>query len=220
MKPIIILLLSLLPFGAFAGEPAPASAAGEPTVAELSAQLEALKARTSTWDKIAARLPRISGYVQTGYEWSETSSTFFIKRVRLNLAGDIAEKLDYRVQIEFCGPKIVDAYIRYRPFEQLNFQLGEYKLPFAIENTDYVPLKYEFIEYPLSLRRLMGFNDVCGLSATGRDMGAMLYGGFFNRKGYSVLGYNFGVFNGEGLNVKDKNKSKDLVARLTLRPVR
>ena len=173
MKPIIILLLSLLPFGAFAGEPAPASAAGEPTVAELSAQLEALKARTSTWDKIAARLPRISGYVQTGYEWSETSSTFFIKRVRLNLAGDIAEKLDYRVQIEFCGPKIVDAYIRYRPFEQLNFQLG-----------------------------------------------AMLYGGFFNRKGYSVLGYNFGVFNGEGLNVKDKNKSKDLVARLTLRPVR
>lgn len=91
MKPIIILLLSLLPFGAFAGEPAPASAAGEPTVAELSAQLEALKAKTSTWDKIAARLPRISGYVQTGYEWSETSSTFFIKRVRLNLAGDIAE---------------------------------------------------------------------------------------------------------------------------------
>ena len=112
MKPIIILLLSLLPFGAFAGEPAPASAAGEPTVAELSAQLEALKARTSTWDKIAARLPRISGYVQTGYEWSETSSTFFIKRVRLNLAGDIAEKLDYRVQIEFCGPKIVDAAAR------------------------------------------------------------------------------------------------------------
>ena len=212
MKPIIILLLSLLPFGAFAGEPAPASAAGEPTVAELSAQLEALKARTSTWDKIAARLPRISGYVQTGYEWSETSSTFFIKRVRLNLAGDIAEKLDYRVQIEFCGPKIVDAYIRYRPFEQLNFQLGEYKLPFSIENTDYVPLKYEFIEYPLSLRRLMGFNDVCGLSATGRDMGAMLYGGFFNRKGYSVLGYNFGVFNGEGLNVKDKNKSTGLPA--------
>lgn len=28
------------------------------------------------------------------------------------------------------------------------------------------------------------------------------------------------MFNGEGLNVKDKNKSKDLVARLTLRPVR
>ena len=220
MKPIVILLFFLLPFGALAGDPAPAPPAGaEPTVAELSAEVGALKARASAWDRILSRLPRISGYVQTGYEWSETSSTFFIKRVRLNLAGDIARKLDYRIQIEFCGPKIVDAYIRYRPFDELNFQLGEYKLPFSIENTEYVPLRYEFIEYPLPLRRLMGFNDICGLSATGRDMGAMLYGSFFKRKEFSILSYNFGVFNGEGLNTKDRNKSKDLVARLTLCPV-
>lgn len=140
--------------------------------------------------------------------------------MRLNLAGDIAPKLDYRVQIEFASPKIVDAYVRYRPFEQLNFQLGEYKVPFSIENTDYVPLKYEFIEYPMALRRLMGFDDVCGLSATGRDLGAMVYGGFFNKKGYSILSYDLAVFNGEGLNTKDKNKSKDIVARMTLRPAR
>ena len=82
-----------------------------------------------------------------------------------------------------------------------------------------MPLRYEFIEYPLSLRKLMGFNDLCGLSATGRDMGAQLFGGFFKRDGYSILNYNFGVFNGEGLNVKDKNKSKDIVARLTVKPV-
>ena len=101
----------------------------------------------------------------------------------------------------------------------MNFQLGEFKLPFSVENTEYPPLKYEFIEYPLSLRRLMGFDDICGLSATGRDMGAMLCGSFFKRKDFSILSYNFGVFNGEGLNIKDKNKSKDIVARLTLRPV-
>lgn len=88
--------------------------------------------------------------MQTGYEWSETSSTFFIKRVRLNLAGDIAEKLDYRVQIEFCGPKIVDAYIRYRPFEQLNFRLGEYNALFDREYRLRAPQVPEFIEYPLS----------------------------------------------------------------------
>lgn len=65
----------------------------------------------------------------------------------------------------------------------------------------------------------MGFSDLCGLSATGRDLGAQLFGGFFKRDGYSILNYNFGVFNGEGLNVKDKNKSKDIVARLTVKPV-
>lgn len=148
------------------------------SVEELSAEVAALKAKTSTWDKVLAALPKISGYVQTGYEWSDNSSTFFIKRVRLNLAGAIAPKLDYRVQIEFASPKIVDAYLCYKPFDELNVQLGEYKLPFSIENTDYVPLRYEFIEYPLSLRKLMGFNDLCGLSATGRDMGAQLFGGF------------------------------------------
>ena len=123
-----------------------------------------------------AALPEFSGYVQTGYEWSDRSSTFFIKRVRLNLAGAIAPKLDYRVQIEFASPKIVDAYLCYKPFDELNVQLGEYKLPFSIENTDYVPLRYEFVEYPLSLCKLMGFSDLCGLSATGRDLGAQLFG--------------------------------------------
>ncbi len=206
------------PVDAAAGQTAPAAQAA-PTVESLTAEIGTLKAKASTWDRILARLPRISGYVQTGYEWSESSSTFFLKRVRLNLAGDIVKNLDYRVQVEFCTPKIVDAYLRYRPFTELNLQLGEYKLPFSIENTEYVPLKYELIEYPLSLRKLMGFSDLCGLSATGRDMGAMLYGGFFHRKGYSLLNYNIGVFNGEGLNTRDRNKSKDLCARLTLRPV-
>lgn len=189
-----------------------------PSVEQLSAKVEALETKTSRWDKFLAAMPKISGYAQLGYQWSETSSTFFVKRIRLSLSGDITPKLDYRVQIEFMSPKVVDAYLCYRPFEQLNFQLGEYKLPFSIENTDYVPLKYEFIEYPLSLCKLMGFDDLCGLSATGRDMGVQAFGGFFKRDGYSILNYNFGVFNGEGFNVKDKNKSKDIVARLTVKP--
>lgn len=185
----------------------------------LVAEVDSLKKKRSRWDRIVAALPRISGYVQVGYGWSETSSSFFIKRVRLNLTGDIVRKLDYRVQIEFASPKIVDAYLRYRPFNELNFQLGEYKIPFSIENTDYPPLRFEFIEYPLSLRKLMGFSDLCGLSATGRDMGAMVYGGFWKRDGYSVLNYNFAVMNGEGLNTRDRNKSKDIVARLSVKPV-
>lgn len=46
------------------------------SVEELSAEVAALKAKTSTWDKVLAALPKISGYVQTGYEWSDNSSTF------------------------------------------------------------------------------------------------------------------------------------------------
>ena len=83
-----------------------------------------------------------------------------------------------------------------------------------------MPLKYEFIEYSMAVCRLMGFTDVCGVNATGRDLGAQLYGGLIGRDGYSILNYNVGVFNGEGINIKDKNKSKDVVVRLMVQPLR
>ena len=120
--------------------PAPASsdsaagtAAETPSLESLAAEVAALKAQAAARDARLDRLPRLSGYVQAGYEWSDGSSSFFIKRVRLDLRGALARTLDYRVQLEFASsPKIVDAYLHYKPFRQLNFKLGEYKIPFTI----------------------------------------------------------------------------------------
>lgn len=258
MKPLLTLALLAWSLGARAGQPAaelpaaapatgasvvgtapvPASAAAPaaetPSLESLAAEVAALKAHSAAHTARLDRIPRISGYVQAGYEWSDESSSFFIKRVRLDLRGDIARKLDYRVQLEFASsPKIVDAYLHYKPFRQLNFKLGEYKIPFTIENTDYVPLKFELIEYPLALQRLMGFAEPIGgryvggamqggetLKDTGRDMGLTLHGSFFPCGERALLSYDVGVFNGAGINLRDNNRSKDVVARLTLRPVR
>lgn len=259
MKPLLLTLALLAwSLGARAGQPAaelpaaapatgasvvgtapvPASAAAPaaetPSLESLAAEVAALKAHSAAHTARLDRIPRISGYVQAGYEWSDESSSFFIKRVRLDLRGDIARKLDYRVQLEFASsPKIVDAYLQYRPFRQLNFKLGEYKIPFTIENTDYVPLKFELIEYPLALQRLMGFAEPIGgrmvggvmqggetLKDTGRDMGLTLYGTLVECEGRALLSYDVGVLNGAGINLRDNNRSKDVVARLTLRPVR
>lgn len=210
------------------------TAAETPSLESLAAEVAALKAHSAAHTARLDRIPRISGYVQAGYEWSDGSSSFFIKRVRLDLRGDIARKLDYRVQLEFASsPKIVDAYLQYRPFRQLNFKLGEYKIPFTIENTDYVPLKFELIEYPLALQRLMGFAEPIGgrmvggvmqggetLKDTGRDMGLTLYGTLVECEGRALLSYDVGVLNGAGINLKDNNRSKDVVTRLMFRPVR
>ncbi|MCM1151295.1 MAG: OprO/OprP family phosphate-selective porin [Alistipes sp.] len=221
-KPLLSLFLFL---GGMAVAQTPATEtpgnAGSTGVPALESRLGELETKTTAWQKIVARLPRFSGYVQAGYRYSDLASAFFLKRVRLSLAGDIvADKLDYKIQFEFCKPQLVDAYIRYKPFNQLNVKIGQYKIPFSIENTDYVPTKLEFIEYPMVLQKLMGFSDVCGLSATGRDLGATLCGGFFRREGYSIVNYDLSVFNGEGINTKDANKSKDIAARLTIEPVR
>lgn len=240
MKPVVALVCLL---GVFAGQAqtrsdaqaVPASqttsqAVSDPSaddaavIDELSDKVDALERKTSTWDKIMAHLPRISGYIQLRYLWDDANqSSFTVRRARLDLKGDISKKIDYRLQVEFASKvQIMDAFVQFKPFRQLNVKAGQYKIPFSIENTDYTPLKFEFIDYPMALRKLMGFNEVVGgesLSATGRDMGLTLYGGFGKRDGYNLVNYDFGVFNGSGINTADNNRSKDVVARLSVKPV-
>ncbi len=197
----------------------------------LQAQIESLNARIASLETDLAESRgkadggaksffdehlRISGYVQVGYEWTEdTASTFFLKRARFKVDGDLwRDKLDYCLQIEFASPKVVDAYVRFKPMAQVNAQLGQFKIPFSIENTEYAPLRAEFIEYPLALRKLVRMDDVCGISSTGRDIGAQIYGSFFEQEGYHILNYSVAVMNGSGINKLDDNKSKDLIGRV------
>ena len=216
----IILCGAALAVAAQPHEPAAPLAA---RVDSLSAEVAALRTESGTWQKIVARLPRISGYVQTGFDYATDASEFRLRRVRLNLQGDILrDRILYRAQFELAAPRIVDAYIEYRPFAQLNFKLGQYKIPFSIENTDYAPLKFELIEYPMALQRMMGLSERIGdksLSATGREMGLTLYGGFLQRDGRRLVSYDVSIFNGAGINTRDNNRSKDVAVRLTLRPL-
>ncbi len=167
---------------------------------------------------------KLSGYLQAGFSWDDAKgSTFYLRRARVSLSGDFAqEKFDYRLQVDMAGgPKICDLYLRYKPFNELNLQLGQYKLPFSLENELYGPTKFEFIEYSYLTTYLVR-NDgrFDGIKATGRDMGLQLYGGFIERDGYSIINYNVGVFNGSGINDKDNNLSKDVVARLIIKPIK
>ena len=103
---------------------------------------------------------KLSGYLQGGFEWNEASdpeTSFYLRRARVSLTGTAAkEKIDYRLQVDMAGsPKICDLYFRYKPLNELNVQLGQYKLPFSLENELYGPTKFEFIEYSDILRRCL-----------------------------------------------------------------
>lgn len=189
----------------------------------LERRVERQNARSEKWARTVEKLPHISGYAQLGYQWSEDDrSSVYIKRVRLSLDGPIRRGLaDYRVQLELASPKIVDAYVRITPWRQFNVQVGQYKIPFSIENVDYAPLKLEAIDYPMALQALMGFSENLPsgkLSATGRDMGITFYGGLWKCGDHSVINYRIGVFNGAGINCWDNNKSKDIAMRLNINP--
>jgi outer membrane receptor protein involved in Fe transport len=217
MKKILLLALLFSCFAASAQNVEEQAA----KIASLEQEVASLKEKGTTWDKIVSALPKISGYAQIRYEYKDGDSgesTFQLRRVRLSLDGKISKKLDYKLQAELTSFKLLDAYFSYKPFKQLNLRAGQFKLPFSIENTDYGPTKLELIDYPMALTYLVGYNEDMGdgiIKANGRDLGAKLYGSFLD----GVIGYDLGVFNGAGLNVKDNNKSKDVVGRLMIRPL-
>ena len=172
MKPLLSLLLAL--FGAVCCLGAQLSTDTLPspaTIDSLQARIDRLERRADRWDRLRSRLPEFSGYVQLGYEYDGNTSSFLIRRAQFALAGSLLPSLHYNVRLEFASPQILDACLDYRPLQALNLRVGEFKVPFSIENTAYPPTKIEFIHYPMALLRLMGFADLCGLSSTGRDMG-------------------------------------------------
>lgn len=168
----------------------------------------------------------LSGYLQGGFQTpgvggDEPSSTFYLKRARVSLTGNVPQdNIDYRLQVDMAdSPKICDLYFRYKPSAAFNVQLGQFKIPFAIENDIYGPTTVEFIDYSyittLLARNADRFDSI---SAGGRDIGLQLYGGFGEARGYNILSYNLGIFNGAGINKADNNDAKDVVARLIFKP--
>lgn len=192
-------------------------------------QSDRYEQRLNDIEKILKKLPQVSGYVQFGYQWSDNpnndESTFHIRRARLSLSGSLHQKLaDYKVQAELSGsPKVLDAYVRLTPYKALNLQVGQFKVPFSIENVDYSPSRLETIDYPMALQKLMGYSESIGnatIKASGRDIGATLYGSLLPQDGYSILSYRIGLFNGTGINTKDNNSSKDIAARININPIK
>ncbi len=188
-------------------------------IASLTEEVNTLKQKGTTWDKITKALPKISGYVMGRYTYNGDESTFRLRRVRVSLAGDLTPKLDYKFQAELSSFKLLDAYFNYKPFDELKIKAGQFKVPFTIENTDYTPTKMILMDHPMVLDRLVGSSEKIGdatLKSTGRELGIDIHGAIFK----GILNYDLAIFNGAGLNTTDNNKSKDVVARLKLTPVK
>ena len=227
MKKFILFVIAL----AFAGTLSAQEQTNQAQIDSLNLRIAKLEKRSQVWDKLKPAF-KVSGYIQAGYDylWNEdgtTTSTFHLRRARISLQGDIYKgakgaKASYRLQIDLCKElPIMDLWVKYQPINQFGVQFGQFKVPVSIENTDYNATKLEFINYANTVQRLvrMSSSDLQGINSSGRDIGAMLYGGFIKKDGYSIINYEVGVFNGSGINTKDKNKSKDIAARLTIQPL-
>ena len=164
--------------------------------------LALLNQKVSKLEKVVSKLPQVSGFVQAMYSWQEGgddgANYFRIRRARLIFKGKLYKSLmDYNFTTDFAGSvKIVDAYMRITPWKQFSVQVGAFRPSFTIENTFYGSLSMEGIDYPQVVKKMTHLGDISGLSSAGRDIGVQIYGGFFNKRGFSTLEYRLGVFNG------------------------
>lgn len=198
----------------------------------LALSASAVSAQTTVRDvlqTVKPSTPKVSGLlnVRYAYDSQDESNGFDIRRMRLGVSGDFGKSIDYKVQAEYGGGsatsaasvKLLDAYLRVKIAKPINIQVGEYKVAYSQETLD-GPATWLTIENPTAVNKLNAYSDESGMRANSRDIGLTLYGVLAQSKGRDVVTYRLGVFNGNGINLKDNDSHKDLSAYLTVSPTK
>jgi phosphate-selective porin OprO and OprP len=172
----------------------------------------------------AARQLKLSGYTQVRYQALDEPNKkdgFDIRRARVDLTGNFTPYLSFRLLTEFADkPKIMDAYAEVKFNDYFNVTVGQFRIPFSIENLTPVRV-FELIDFSQAVDAMVSRNkDVIG-NQNGRDIGIQLGGAIWKKGSNNLVEYKIGVVNGSGINIADTaNEGKDIVGRLVVNPVK
>ena len=175
---------------------------------------------------------KFSGYAMLQYQGEDKegshSNTFNLRLARFILDGKIGH-FDWRAQIQgtnATGPgqptvQIVDLYAEWRKYPEFKVRAGQFKRAFTFENPTN-PITQGWRGYADAINKLSAFGDRTGeRSSGGRDIGIQLSGDLFpNANGRRVFHYQIGVYNGEGVNQKDMDNRKDIIAGVWVMPIK
>ena len=115
--------------------------------------------------------------------------------------------------------RLVDLFGEWQKYKFLMVKAGQFKRPFTFENPMH-PITQGFMSYSQNVSKLAGFSDRTGEQASnGRDIGLQLQGDLLPIGGRPWLHYQVGVFNGQGINVKDVNEKKDIIGGMWVMPI-
>ena len=174
---------------------------------------------------------KLSGYGMVQYQASDkpdaSQNTFNLRLVRVALDGRAHDDFAYKAQMQINGNtsegasaiRLVDLWGEWQKFSFFKVKAGQFKRPFTFENPMH-PITQGFMSYSQNVTKLVGFSDRTGEHASnGRDIGLQVQGDLLKLGGRNWLHYQVGVFNGEGINVKDKNNRKDIIGGLWVMPI-
>ena len=175
---------------------------------------------------------KFSGYGMLQYQFEDKEEAehneFNLRLARFIIDGKIGE-FDYRAQIQGTNAKgpgeptvqLVDLYTECVKHKEFRVRVGQFKRAFTFENPTH-PITQGWYAYANVINALSGFGDRTGeKSSGGRDIGLQVQGDLIpNANGRSLLHYQVGVYNGEGINTKDKDQRKDVIGGLWVMPVK
>ena len=233
LKQIIMLKKSLLLAVLMAGFVGTASAE-EPEL--LNAEVQAVE--ETTQEKSSVEVPawvkniKFSGYGMLQDQGQDPegnhSNSFNLRLARFILDGKIGD-FDWRAQIQgtnATGPgqptvQLVDLYAEWRKYPEFKIRAGQFKRAFTYENPTH-PITQGWRGYADVINKLSAFGDRTGeKSSGGRDIGIQISGDLFpNANGRRLFHYQVGVYNGEGVNQKDMDNRKDIIAGAWVMPIK
>ena len=162
-------------------------------------------------DSLKAPAVTIFGYIQPEYDYNFTDAgdnTFKFKRARIGARGLVYKDFSYYFMLEaspFVGSTgdayLMDAFVSYTKYNWAKVSVGTFKQPFSLD-----------VATPCHSLTTIDRSIVADqLVAPQRDFGLMILGG----NNYTKFNYWVAVMNGRGLQVKDDNTKKDVIARAT-----
>ena len=177
--------------------------------------------------------PKVAGYLigncNATFQDDNNSNTFSIRLIRLVMTGRILNDFEYKIQGQVNGnsstfgesPRIVDMSLEWLKHKEFKVKIGQFKRPFTYENP-MNPIDIGFNSQAQGILKLAGFNDRTGeQSSSGRDIGIQVSGDLLpNSEGRTLLHYEVGVFNGQGINRKDVGNQKDVIGGFWVSPIK
>lgn len=173
----------------------------------------------------------IAQYQYNGLHNNKTgkTNTFNLRLGRIALDGRLFNDWYWKAQLQVSGntstlassPRIVDLFTEWQKYEFFKVKVGQFKNPFTFDNPIH-PIDQGFMSVGQSVLKLAGFSDRAGAHASnGRDIGVQIQGDFLkNKSGRNLIHYQVGVFDGQGINVKDVDQQKNLIGGIWVMPVK
>lgn len=173
--------------------------------------------------------PKVGAYIIGSYKYSDKDGAnggpgFGCRLIRAYVDGSIFNDFNYRIQVQLNGtnPHVKDFYVEWARYKFFSVKMGQFKRAFTFENP-MNPWDVGAGDFSFLVQKFAGMGDRLGeANMGGRDVGIQVQGDFLpvGQDKHNLFHYQLGVYNGQGINLTDKDLRKDIIGTIQLQPIK